>query len=203
MSSDNMFSHSRTLIAAKIISRITEPLIWLPLMIWVVLHNVNLPYQKQITYYPVLLLFVFIIPFGYFLYLVFIRREFDLDVTERSKRVGFTLKAMASFAVAVGIAFFMSRELFVITAAVFFATLGLVLVTFHWKISFHGGLNTLIFSTVNYFYDWQFWWLFFLLVPIGWARLVMRKHDLSQYAAGVLLSGAIFFALTGLLHSLY
>jgi len=190
--------HSRALLAAKIISRITEPLIWLPLMVWLVLRNVSLPVHKQVVYFPVLLLFVFVIPFGYFLYLVLIRKQFDVDITQRIKRVDFTLKCMVSFAVAVGITFFLNRELFIITGAVFLATLSLVLVTIYWKISFHGGLNTLIYSTVNYLYGWQFWWLFLILIPIGWARLTMNKHDFSQYAGGILLSAAVFFAVTGL-----
>ncbi len=199
MSPDTASSrHSKALLAAQIISRITEPLIWLPLMVWLVLSNVSLPVHQQVVWFPVLLLFVFVIPFGYFLYLVFIRKEFDIDVTRRSKRVDFTLKCMASFAVAVGITLFLNRELFIITGAVFLSTLSLILVTIYWKISFHGGLNTLIYSTVNYLYDWQFWWLFLILIPIGWARLAMDKHNLSQYAAGVLLSAAVFFTVTGL-----
>ncbi len=192
------FSHDKKLLAARIVSRATEPLIWLPLMIWLVLRNVNLPVYEQVIYYPILLLFVFIIPFSYFIYLVFVKKEFDMDISERSKRVGFTLKSMGSFAVAVAVTFFVNRELFVITIAVFLSTLSLVLITMHWKISFHGGLNTLIFYTVNYLYNWRFWWLFLLLIPIGWARLVMKKHNMVQFLAGTALCAAIFFLITEL-----
>ncbi len=193
-----LFLNDKKQFAARIISRATEPLIWLPLMIWLVLHNVNLPARQQVIYYPILLLFVFVIPFGYFVYLVFVKKEFDLDISQRKKRIGFTLKSMVSFAVAVAITFFLNRELFIITSAVFLSTLGLVLITLRWKISFHGGLNTLIFYTVNYLYNWRFWWLFLLLIPIGWSRLVMKKHNLDQFLAGTALCAAIFFLVTGL-----
>ncbi|MHB9093498.1 MAG: hypothetical protein ACYC21_02405 [Eubacteriales bacterium] len=182
--------------AAEIVSRAAEPLVWLPLMIWLVLWHVNLPGEKRIVYYLVLLVFIFVIPFGYFMYLVFIKREFDLDVTQRNKRIGFTLKSMVSFAVAAVLTYFMNRELFVITSAVFISTLSLILITIRWKISFHGGLNTLIFCTVNYLYNWQFWWLFLLLIPIGWARLTMKKHTPAQFVAGVTLCAAIFWIVT-------
>jgi len=184
------------LLWARMISRISEPLIWLPLMIWLVVRHVDLPEAEQAAYYPLLLLFVFVIPFGYFMYLVFIKKEFDLDVTQRKKRVAFTLKSMVSFAVAVVLTFFMDRELFFITLAVFLSTLSLVLITIRWKISFHGGLNTLIFCTVNYIYDWAYFWLFLLLIPISWSRLVMKKHNLAQVVAGITLCAAIFFLVT-------
>lgn len=185
---------------ARVISRIAEPIFWLPLMIWLVLSNMNITPDKETIYYLVLLIFVFIIPFTYFLYLVYIRREFDFDISERTKRIGFTLKSMASFAVAVALTYFMDKQLFVLTAAVFVSVLALVLVTLKWKISFHGGLNALIYSTVNYLYDWNFWWLFLLLIPIGWARLVMKKHDLSQLIAGILLCTGIFTLITGAIY---
>ncbi len=183
----------KKLLAAEVISRVTEPLIWVPLMIWLVLRHVNLPVYKQTVYYLVLLFFVFVVPFAYLIYLVFVKKDFDLEVSQRDKRVGFTMRAMVSFAIAVMLAYFMNRELFMITGAVFLSTLSLVLVTLRWKISFHSGLNTLIFCTVNYLYDWRFWWLLFLLVPIGWARLVMKKHSLAQLIAGTALSATVFF----------
>lgn len=184
---------------ARIISRISEPIFWLPLMIWLVLSNMDIPRDKQAVYYLVLLIFVFIIPFTYFLYLVYIRKEFDFDITERTKRIGFTLKSMASFSVAVASTYFMDKHLFILTVAVFISVLALVLITLKWKISFHGGLNSLIFSTVNYLYEWKFWWLFVFLIPIGWARLVMKKHDLSQLIAGIALCTVIFTLITGAL----
>lgn len=184
---------------ARVISRISEPIFWVPFMIWLVMRNMNIPQDKQIFYYPVLLIFVFIIPFAYFLYLVYIRKEFDFDITERTKRIGFTLKSMASFWVAVALTYFMDKQFFVLTMAVFIAVLALVLVTLKWKISFHGGLNALIFSTVNYLYEWKFWWLFLVLIPIGWARLVLKKHDFSQLTAGIVLCTGIFLLITGAL----
>ena len=188
---------SKCLLIAKIISRVAEPLIWLPLLIWLVISQVKIPPGKQLIYYPVLLVLVFVIPFGYFLYLVFIKKEFDIDVTERSKRLRFTQRSMVSFGVAVTLAYFMDKELFAVTSAVFLATMGLTLITCRSKISFHGGLNTLIFCTVNYLYNWRFWWFFLLLLPIGWSRLVLKKHTLAQYIAGVTLCAVIFLIVAG------
>jgi len=145
---------------------------------------------------PVLLLFVFVFPFGYFLYLLLVKKEFDIDITERGKRLEYTLKSMISFGIGFSLTYFMDRELFIITGSVFLSTLGLILVTSRWKISFHAGLNTLIFCAVNYFYHWQFWWLFFLLIPIGLARIIMKKHTLAQFVAGIILCAVIFLSVT-------
>lgn len=190
---------TKKLLTAKVISRVAEPIIWLPLMIWLVLKNIQLPEENRWLFYLLLLTFVFVIPFCYFMYLVYIKKEFDIDITQRNKRIGFTVKSMMSFAVALILTRYQSWELFKITLAVFLATASLILITLRWKISFHGGLNSLIFSTVNYLYHWRFWWLFLLLIPIGWSRLTMRKHNFSQFAAGVLVCTSIFFLVTGAL----
>lgn len=187
------------LLWANIVSRITEPLLWLPVMIWLVVSNTNVPVGKQFIYFPILLLFVFVFPFGYFLYLLLVKKEFDIDITERGKRLGYTSKSMISFGIGFILTYFMGRELFIITGAVFLSSLGLILVTTRWKISFHGGLNTLVFCTVNYFYQWRFWWMFLLLIPIGLARLIMKKHTLAQFVAGIVLCAAIFLSVTGFL----
>lgn len=187
------------LLLANIVSRLTEPLFWLPVMIWLVVNNVRIPAGKQLIYYPVLLLFVFVIPCGYFLYLLLVKKEFDIDITERGKRLGYTLKSMISFGIGFILTYYMDQELFVITGAVFLSTLILIVVTARWKISFHGGLNTLVFCTVNYFYHWRFWWMFLLLIPIGMARLIMKKHSLAQFVAGTVVCGAIFLSVTSFL----
>jgi len=184
---------------AEIISRLAEPLFWLPLMIWLVLRRAQLPMREQVINYLILLVFVFIVPFGYFSYLVFVKKEVDMDFTVRSKRVGLIVKSMLSFTAAPIITLFIDRLVFVITTAVYLSTLGLVLVTLKWKISFHAGLNTLIFYTVNYLYDWRYWWLFFLLIPISWARLEMKKHNPAQLIAGVVLPSIIFMIITSIL----
>lgn len=186
------------LLLANIVSRITEPLLWLPVMIWLVVSKVRIPAGKQLIYYPVLLLFIFVIPCGYFFYLLLVKKEFDIDITERGKRLEFTLKSMISFGIGFILTYFMDKELFTITGAVFLSTLSLIVITTRWKISFHGGLNTLIFYTVNYFYHWRFWWMFLLLIPIGLARIIMKKHSPAQFVAGIVLCAAIFLSVTGL-----
>lgn len=188
-----------TELAAKIISRVCEPIIWAPLMIWLTMSKVPIPTEKKIFYYPILVFFVFVIPFGYFMYLVYVKKELDIDVTQREKRMGFTIKSMMSFAIAVLITYFVERKLFVIATAVFLSVLALIIITNWWKISFHGGLNTLIIITLNYLYNWRFWWVFLLLIPIGWARLMLKKHDLAQYFAGVLVCAGLFLTVSSVL----
>lgn len=196
---DGLKNQKTLSLLANIVSRITEPLLWLPVMIWLVVSNIRIPVSKQLIYFPVLLLFVFVIPFGYFVYLLLVKKEFDIDITERYKRLRYASKSMISFGIGFIFTYFMDRELFIITGAVFLSTLGLILVTTRWKISFHGGLNTLAFCTINYFYHWRFWWVFFLLIPIGLARLIMKKHTLAQFVAGTILCAAVFLSVTGFL----
>jgi len=34
----------------------------------------------------------------------------------------------------------------------------------------------------------KFWWLYFLLLPVMWARMEKRRHTLAQLIAGALLA---------------
>lgn len=185
--------------AAKFISRAGEPIIWVPFVIWLTLENVHINPEQKLFYFTALFFFAFLIPFIYFMYKVFLKKDFDIDITRREKRSGFILRSMISFSVAVGLSYFADRTLFIVSLAVLVSTLILVIITTRWKISFHGGLNTLLLMTVNYLYNWRFWWLFLLLIPIGWARLVLKKHDLGQFIAGTAVCATVFMLVTNVL----
>lgn len=180
----------------RIISRLTEPIIWIPLVLWIVLEKLQSSLGKIVNYYFITLFFFFIVPFGYALFVIFIKKDLDIDISDKSKRIKFAVLPMLSFAIGVTITYFIDKQFFIITLAAFMSTMLLVVITHLFKISYHSGLNALYFYVVNYLYNWHFWWLFLLLIPISWGRWTMKKHTIMQLFAGVIVSTFTFFLIT-------
>ena len=180
----------------RIVSRATEPIIWIPLVLWLVIGKLHITTGKIISDYLITLFFFFIFPLGYALFVIFIKKSVDIDISDKDKRIKFASLPMASFAIGVVVSYFINQQLFIIALATFVSTLLLVAITYHSKISYHSGLNTLYFCIINYLYNWEFWWLFLILLPISWGRWALKKHSIVQLCAGVVASGATFFSVT-------
>lgn len=180
----------------RIISRITEPILWIPLVLWLVMSKLRFAPGQTVNDFFVALFFFFIVPLGYALFVIFIKKTVDIDISDKNKRIKFASLPMSSFAIGVVISFFINKQLFIIALAAFVSILALVAITYHSKISYHSGLNALYFCIINYLYNWDFWWLFLILIPIGWGRLATKKHNIVQLVAGGLVSALSFFALT-------
>ena len=73
-----------------------------------------------------------------------------------------------------------------ITLNIFLVTTVMTIVTFYWKISGHMTYSTLLFVTLIFLFpDNPYLYLLFLFTPfIGWSRIVLEKHTLSQVTAG-------------------
>lgn len=66
------------------------------------------------------------------------------------------------------------------------------LVTFFWKISGHMTYSTILFITLIYLFPSPYLFLLFLFSPfIGWSRIVLEKHTLTQVTLGTLITLAI------------
>lgn len=67
---------------------------------------------------------------------------------------------------------------------------------FNFKISAHISAVIITVMGINLFYHQQFLWLFALVIPIIWARSVLKMHTLTQLIAGFLLSfGVLMLAI--------
>lgn len=71
----------------------------------------------------------------------------------------------------------------------------LVMAVFQFKISLHTTAASGVFWGVNFLTHFRYWWLFFFLIPIVWARYVLKIHTAKELAAGfVLANGLIIIA---------
>jgi membrane-associated phospholipid phosphatase len=74
-------------------------------------------------------------------------------------------------------------------------TVIMMLITLRWKISIHASGIAGPATYLVYVFGIQLWPVFLLLLPVGWARLKLKAHTLSQVFAGFFLTVALTYAL--------
>lgn len=190
---------------AKIISRVLEPVIEIPILLILATGTAYLNgYRWKFLF---LLLFLdAVMPGLYFAYQLKTGKVKDWDISRREERLPLFRFMVAMHLVGVLVGFVIGREpLAQILLAFWMLALLFMVFTHIWKISIHAGVN----STLAVFgiwalggwgigdggWWWSFstraWWLLLLPVVVSWARVVYKKHDIYQVMAGTLLPAIV------------
>ncbi len=72
-------------------------------------------------------------------------------------------------------------------------TIIMMLITLRWKISIHASGIAGPATFLVYAFGLQFWWMWLLILPVGWARLKLRAHTPSQVVVGFFLTVALTY----------
>jgi hypothetical protein len=120
-------------------------------------------------------------------------RRLDLDITDRQDRI--LPLALSTLGAVIGVYLVSarvesSRLLFMGNVLLAFL-ICLTIITLIWKISLHAATMAAMVTILVLFYGLIFVWLYLLLIPIIWARLVLRQHNVAQLSAGVLLGALL------------
>lgn len=143
---------------------------------------------KKILTFIIPFIFGFVSPIALFLYLRKKGKLVDQDASIKEERTFPFLIAIIFYSI--GLIMILKFNLHIISIAFWFCyisnTLITILINKHWKISAHamgasGPFAAIIFS---------FGWIGFLMLPIvvlvGWSRLKLKCHTLSQVVIGVI-----------------
>lgn len=171
----------------SLVSRIFDFHLWGPIVLFVALFNTGLSTKQIEILAPILLVIDILFPIGVYLFFLKTGKISDRDVTKRQERfVLFGVGVITSLFSTI-LVFFIANELFFTLHLIFFLlTLTLFLITFKWKISGHMIVNTGAVFMINYLFDWRFLWLFLMVPIVAYARLYLKKHDIWQVAAGIM-----------------
>lgn len=120
----------------------------------------------------------------------------DLDVTDRSERRAPFVVSILVYAIGTIIMFALNAPAIVSALMFCYTTNTLVtfLISLHWKISVHAVGVAGPFTCLVHFFGWPYIPLLLLIVPIGWSRVELKAHTLTQVVAGFLLSIAMTWA---------
>lgn len=191
---------SRKLLVANAISRVFDPAWIVPAMlgaavIWSIANGLRW------RFILVLLLLDGFLPFLYFVHLLRTKEISDWDTTNRRERYNLYVFTVAAHAVGVALAAMLGK--WVLTTILFsFWVLAVIftLITFVWKISLHAGVLSAAATFAVYVFGPSWIWTWGLLLPVSWARMVMKKHTIAQVVAGIVLAPLVLMVLFAFLH---
>ncbi len=115
----------------------------------------------------------------------------DYEFTKREERPPY----FVTVSILLGISYIYVKTLGIdiltdVSLNIFLASSVLTIITFFWKISGHMTYSTLLFATLIYLFPTNpTLYLLFLFTPfIGWSRIALEKHTLSQVTLGTLIT---------------
>jgi len=148
---------------------------------------------------------VVIAPFLMFIPLIFFATSFklgwisDIDLSHRQERPTFLLVFVVSLFAAAMILYFLHVPLkfFVYVFSGLVMMIIASLITLGWKISFHTAVVTSVVTAIVILGGFKFW-PFLLLIPIiGWARVALGRHTLSEVIGGasvaLIVTASVFY----------
>jgi hypothetical protein len=172
----------------RFISRLFEPIIEIPLLLIAATMTAYLNGYRW-RFLALLLFLDAVIPGLYFLYLVYVAKKVDFDMTKREMRLPLYKVAVVSHLAGVLVGFVIDREpLAQILLAFWFLALIFTIITEHWKISLHAGVNSALATFAILIVGWEkVWWMIFLPIIVSFARVVYKKHTVGQVILGTTL----------------
>lgn len=181
---------------AEVVSRVLDPVWEIPIAI---LLAIAFAVREGLRWrFLGLILFIDeVVPFIFFLTMLYHKQLVNWDMQKRSERLPIYFFTLLCHMVGLWLAHETGKTELVYVLGVFYA-IGIMfgLITLKWKISLHAGVNAVLITTVNIFYQWQYTWLYALLYLVMWARVYQRHHSWGQVIAGA--SGGIVLVYLGL-----
>jgi hypothetical protein len=176
---------------AEVLSRILDPFWEVPLALIVAIAFAV--HEGLRWRFVGLLLFIdAIVPMIFFLTMLYNKQIKDWDIQNRVQRIPLYVFTMICHLGGIWLAHELGRTQLVSILLVFYTVAIIFLViTLKWKISLHAGVNAVLFTTINVFYDFQYAWLYILLYLVMWARVYQKHHTWAQVVAGALIGGGI------------
>ncbi len=145
---------------------------------------------KALWVYPLIFITGIALPVVISTTVMRLQGSWDFDWTKRENRVKAMIIFLSCWITTGGLVYVFTNEtvfhLYLLALAIGLVLFGVTAIC-KFKASIHMALAVVVFSAVNLYLQMKFWWLFFLLLPIAWARWVLKKHTWGQLAAGVII----------------
>ncbi|PJE63682.1 hypothetical protein COU89_01995 [Candidatus Roizmanbacteria bacterium CG10_big_fil_rev_8_21_14_0_10_45_7] len=178
-------------IFAEVVSRVLDPVWEIPIAI--MLAIVFAVREGLRWRFLGLILFIdAVVPMIFFLMMLYHKQINDWDIQNRAQRIPLYLFTLICHLGGLWLAHELGKAELVNVLSVFYGVaIVFFVITLKWKISLHAGVNAVLITTINMFYDWQYAWLYILLYLVMWARVYQKHHTWAQVILGALLGGGM------------
>lgn len=179
---------------AKIVSLLLGPIVSYPVLFFLLLFTKNNFNQEFLKLLPFLFILHFCIPF-LALYLGRKIKFFtDWELEDINERKYFLIILCVSFLISlIPMYIFSTKDYFLSNICLSVLILITAIISIFWKISLHvGALTVLIISLI--LYNQNLFLLLPLIIILGWSRIYMKKHSLSQVVVSFFLNSVLYLS---------
>ncbi|MFC1711544.1 hypothetical protein ACFLZ1_03060 [Patescibacteria group bacterium] len=174
---------------AIIISRVFDP-IHEGLIIVFLISLLSPAKDNWVFIFFLSIILVYLLPWAFFFKLLKSGKISDWDITKRQERYlfySFSFLSMLLFIVL--IFFFQGKELGLFYLKILLPLFIYYLFTFIYKVSGHMFINSFLLVVLLMFFQNILFLVFgaFILILVGWSRIVLKKHTIFQVIIGTLL----------------
>lgn len=180
---------------AFFVSRVFGPVPLLVVLWLTTAVKSGIGFWRALWVYPLILLITLIIPISLTTYLIAVKKVGDIEWKNLEDRRKFLIPiGIYSVAALIILTYFLTNS------TIFHLTLlfSSIIVTFiavyaftNFKISAHIAVATITMANINLFFGLNYLWLFLILIPIIWARYILKVHTLAELISGFLLPSAM------------
>jgi len=177
---------------AHFISFIFGPIFLWPLILFLIVFNSGLPILQQQKILQIVFILQIFMPLVLFIIALLMRIISDFDISQKEERylpmVVFSELSVINLML---VRLYGNDLLFNFFLLLFLIIIINVLITIFWKISSHATINIVAIVLINYFFHWQYPYLFLSLPVIFWARLYLKRHTIAQLIGGFIINGGL------------
>jgi membrane-associated phospholipid phosphatase len=136
------------------------------------------------------LIFIVVIPIGFSLWQLETKKISDIHLAVHEQRkIPFTVSAVSSIIGVIILYCLKVPDKILVVAMIYTANVIVTaIITWKWKISIHATFLVSSVLIIMFFWGAKFWPLFFLLIPVAWARIYRKRHTPMQILVGAVLS---------------
>ena len=140
--------------------------------------------------------FLIIVPIIFFAVSLKLGWISDIDLSRREERPAFLSVFIGSLAVALAVLYILKvpENLLIYVLSALLVVIFSSIITLYWKISFHTAVTASVITAITILGGGAFSWMFLLILPVGWARVVLERHTLYQVIGGTLIAFVITWA---------
>ena len=183
----NLFSSHKL---ARIISTVFVPPSFTIIIFTIFAFQLEFESSKQVATILIALVFGFIAPIVLFLILRKKGKLTDQDASIKEERtIPFLIAIVFYF---IGLMLMIKYQLNIISIAFWFCYISNTLITIFinrsWKISAHAMGAAGPFAAITFVFGWLGLMMLPIVILVGWARIELKCHTISQVVAGILLA---------------
>ena len=184
---------SKLKLIAKVISRLFDPVIIIPLILT---GTVGMAYLNGYRWKFFLFIFFLdaVVP-GLFVFWRYLKNKGkDWDIHKREERIPLFMLTVVSHGLGVIVAYLLGRHpLAEILLGLWLLAVVYTGITMFWKISVHAGVNSTLAVMITLFVDKDLFFIWIIPMIVAWARVEDKHHTWPQVLMGLLVAPMVLY----------